>query len=479
MKKIILVVFSFCIFTTEAQTPWQSLQLIPFADDDVPIIGTSSPHGINFFTNNTQHMSLNLDGLLQVNNLAGIGNRILQVDQDGTLFAWTGSIINKDYLLHGDGQWKLAAILRDGNNLYTNTGTKLGIGVMEPQVALDVDGDVSSNGKVKALSGFLFNDQDAIKYDPTSNSFYFGKSGFPIQPFDACSFLPSAASTNWIHANGGGFASSQINPVGATNVNAILRMYISALDGNGFIEVNGKDNNNSPNNSLNLNVNCGRVTNINTGAGGNVNIGNGLNGNLNICPGNIGNVGVGMNSVINTRLGIKAFTDIGFAVNTRHAVDNLYNTKLTVDRDYTKALSINNLANNPLGDENFIIYGDGRTRIGGDYLGGSENSYKLSVNGSMIAEEVVIMLRPNWPDYVFSENYKLLPLNKVEEFINKNAHLPNIPSAIEIKNCGLSTGEMLTKQMEKIEELTLYLIELKKEIELIRAESNSLKGKLK
>ena len=89
------------------------------------------------------------------------------------------------------------------------------------------------------------------------------------------------------------------------------------------------------------------------------------------------------------------------------------------------------------------------------------------------------MLRPNWPDYVFSKDYKLMPLNKVEEFINKNSHLPNIPTTQEIKTGGLNTGLILSKQMEKIEELTLYLIDLKKEIELLKVENNILKEKVK
>ena len=82
----------------------------------------------------------------------------------------------------------------------------------------------------------------------------------------------------------------------------------------------------------------------------------------------------------------------------------------------------------------------------------------------IIAEEVVITLRPNWPDYVFSKSYALMPLLQVDEFIRKNSRLPNIPSAKEIKENGLSTGEILTKHMEKIEEMTLYMIDMKKRL---------------
>ena len=73
-----------------------------------------------------------------------------------------------------------------------------------------------------------------------------------------------------------------------------------------------------------------------------------------------------------------------------------------------------------------------------------------------------------WADYVFANNYNLKPLNEVEAFIKKNGHLPNVPSATEVKENGLELGEMSKIQQEKIEELTLYLIEQKKEIETLK-----------
>ncbi len=92
--------------------------------------------------------------------------------------------------------------------------------------------------------------------------------------------------------------------------------------------------------------------------------------------------------------------------------------------------------------------------------------YKLSVNGSIKARELVIETI-GWPDYVFAENYKPLPLSEVEKFIQSHHHLPNIPSASEIEKNGVAVGEMQKKMMEKIEELTLHIIELNKRIELL------------
>ncbi|MBK6523496.1 MAG: hypothetical protein IPG08_14920, partial [Sphingobacteriaceae bacterium] len=85
------------------------------------------------------------------------------------------------------------------------------------------------------------------------------------------------------------------------------------------------------------------------------------------------------------------------------------------------------------------------------------------------------------PDYVFNKNHNLLSLATVESYIDKNHHLPNIPSAKELKNeeCGLNLGEMQGLQMEKIEEIYLYLIEMDKQLKELKKENEDLKKQLK
>ena len=90
-------------------------------------------------------------------------------------------------------------------------------------------------------------------------------------------------------------------------------------------------------------------------------------------------------------------------------------------------------------------------------------SYKLSVNGNIRSKEVVVEI--GWADYVFNKKYKLKPLIEVEKFIEQNKHLPGIPSAAAIEKNGLNLGDTQKKMMEKIEELTLYIIQLNKRIE--------------
>ncbi len=103
--------------------------------------------------------------------------------------------------------------------------------------------------------------------------------------------------------------------------------------------------------------------------------------------------------------------------------------------------------------------------------------YRLYVAGSMICEELVIKLQANWADYVFSPSYKLRPLSEVKTFIAENNHLPDVPAACEVEENGVATGEMLTIQMKKIEELTLYLIQMEERIKELEKQNEALKTK--
>lgn len=103
-----------------------------------------------------------------------------------------------------------------------------------------------------------------------------------------------------------------------------------------------------------------------------------------------------------------------------------------------------------------------------------KSGYKLSVDGKVVCEELLVQLSP-WPDYVFNADYKLKPLAEVEQFIADNNHLPGVPAACDVEEEGLNVGEMQKIMMEKIEELTLYVIELQKQNESLKAEIEALK----
>jgi hypothetical protein len=103
----------------------------------------------------------------------------------------------------------------------------------------------------------------------------------------------------------------------------------------------------------------------------------------------------------------------------------------------------------------------------------SDPAYKLSVNGKIRAKEIKV--ESGWADFVFKPGYQLPPLEQVEQFIKSNQHLPDIPSEEIIRKEGVSLGEINTKLLQKIEELTLYLIENSKQIRTLQSDMKILK----
>ena len=94
---------------------------------------------------------------------------------------------------------------------------------------------------------------------------------------------------------------------------------------------------------------------------------------------------------------------------------------------------------------------------------------QLSSDGILRAREIIVDADPNWPDYVFEKDYSLMSLIETENYINENGHLPGIPSAESIQETGLDLGEMNRLLLEKIEELTLHVIEQQKEIDSLKS----------
>ncbi|WP_108246744.1 tail fiber protein [Muricauda brasiliensis] len=95
-------------------------------------------------------------------------------------------------------------------------------------------------------------------------------------------------------------------------------------------------------------------------------------------------------------------------------------------------------------------------------IGTANPDAKLAVKGDIHAQEVKVDLSVPGPDYVFKEGYALKSLEEVENYIKLNGHLPNIPSAKDMEENGVQLGEMNMRLLEKIEELTLYILQLEK-----------------
>ena len=97
-------------------------------------------------------------------------------------------------------------------------------------------------------------------------------------------------------------------------------------------------------------------------------------------------------------------------------------------------------------------------------------NYEVSVDGEIMCENLTMQNSTSWPDYVFEDNYNLTPLADLEQSIRKNKHLPNVPSQADVEKNGINMGIMTKALLEKVEELTLYIIQLEKRV-------NTLEGK--
>lgn len=189
----------------------------------------------------------------------------------------------------------------------------------------------------------------------------------------------------------------------------------------------------------------------------------------------------GITSVVNTYTPSNGIliTAVNNVVSNPVTIANLYNIDGNLFTDRKVTMNDKNLWFNTTGSS----AAKGKIYIGDNPLYPiSSGPYKLYVEGGILTEKVKVALRnpdTNWADYVFEDTYNLMPLKNVEAFIKSNKHLPGIETAEEIIKNGLDIAEMQSKQMAKIEELTLYIIQQSKEIETLKTKVETLLRKSK
>lgn len=129
-------------------------------------------------------------------------------------------------------------------------------------------------------------------------------------------------------------------------------------------------------------------------------------------------------------------------------------------------------ASSKTSDNSIVITPEGNVGIGK-----AQPENKLEVNGRVHAKSVKVDLE-GWADFVFALDYELLPLLEVETFINKHGHLPAIPSEQEALANGMDVAQMNTLLLQKVEELTLYLIQKEKEVQALEKRLEAIEAKL-
>ncbi|WP_332368756.1 hypothetical protein [Spirosoma telluris] len=212
------------------------------------------------------------------------------------------------------------------------------------------------------------------------------------------------------------------------------------------------------------------------GAGANVGIGNSAPANkLEITQGTTGNSGL-------------RFTNLTSAITATQSTNQF----LTVNSSGDVVLALvggskgafRQAAADSSVSEGWSLLADGNlqnTNSGGVVIGQglskTPNGYKLYVEDGILTEKVKVALKSTaeWSDYVFSPTYRLAPLAEVASYVKSNKHLPGIPSAEEVVRDGMDVRDMNAKLLSKIEELTLYLINLKEEVNVLKKQNKDLK----
>lgn len=107
-------------------------------------------------------------------------------------------------------------------------------------------------------------------------------------------------------------------------------------------------------------------------------------------------------------------------------------------------------------------------------IGTTNPTQKLEVNGTIKTKEVNVTMT-GWADYVFRDGYFLMPLSELKSFIETNGHLPEMPTEVEVIENGLNLAQMNVKLLEKVEELTLYILSQNQQIQILNEELKGLK----
>lgn len=184
-----------------------------------------------------------------------------------------------------------------------------------------------------------------------------------------------------------------------------------------------------------------------------------------------GNVGIGTNTP-NGKLNIKTGNADWITLSTTQ--NNYWKIRNSANQDGLY-FGYTNSSTNQTQWKILTINNNGQVGIG---TSTHETDSKFTVNGKIHAQEVKVTTDAG-ADFVFNDNYDLPELSDVESFITENKHLPDIPSAEEMKENGLEIGDMQIKLLQKVEELTLYIIELKKEHEDMKKQMERKFSKLR
>ncbi len=330
-----------------------------------------------------------------------------------------------------------------------------------------IDGVSPTGNAIINMHGLTSNDQCFIYFynslSSSQPSAYFGYSG------------PSDYS---VWSNGSTSAYLKTEGLGISNSSPLTKLHITGGQDAGFgVNQNGYAMFGLANSS-NLIIDANEIMARNNGRKTDLYLQND-SGNVILCANNEGIVGVGSSIGVGTtapfsKLHIVGGQDAGLSNNTGNGYlmlgsgtgSNLVidNNEIIARNNAVSGASVDLFLQHDAG--NVILCGNEQGGVGIGITAGTSIplGYMLAVDGKIISEEIKVQLSGSWPDYVFDKKYELRPLEELRKYIAANKHLPNIPSAAEVEKNGIEVGDMQRKMMEKIEELTLYVLELQNQV---------------
>jgi len=217
--------------------------------------------------------------------------------------------------------------------------------------------------------------------------------------------------------------------------------------------------------------------------------GGGQRGDILYMRGSDGNVGVGTANPLakleisggNILVRNSANVDNESSIMIAHSINiTNYHTFGTSVRTITQSAGNNTYGMQFFTQESYLTGQTEKLRIQGNGnvgIGTINPDAKLAVNGTIHSKEVKVDMT-GWSDFVFKKEYNLPTLEQVEKHIVKNGHLENIPNEEEVLKYGINLGEMNAKLLQKMEEMTLYMIEQNKRMNKIEKENQELKNKV-
>ena len=526
-KKLVLIaVLALSAYVSKSQsgTKW-STGLNGIGSGDA--FGTSNNFPILFFTNGTQKMALQQNGVLQINNLSGLGNRFLQTDANGNLISFPNGSASQ--VLYGNGVWGNLPVGSNAwnlnsNNLFNTNSGNVGIGTNNPVYKLDVFGSVRITQDLYVGGGIVITDKvqaasevksqallvDSLKMDSTKAIYGTTRIVGDLKAQNKLDVTGNASfSGNFKLATlAGSPANLQVD-----NLGNVMRgsPVISCVPGSPQWSISGD-------NFYPYSTTMGNFNEASIGTCNNYDFilkSNAVNRAWFQTDGT-----VSFGAKITTNSGGPEYKFYQGAM--RLSGGNSYGGPQVVfdggstygdwGIEYTKALTKNGLNfwkpfGSPYAFNNiFFLADDGTigmgtdnptTRLTIDAWSGDgykvlsdpntnsidvynkntgRSEFRVKSNGITYAREVIVTLN-SFPDYVFASNYNLPKLSEVRSFIIANHRLSNMPSAEEVEKNGANLGEIQKVTVEKLEEAYLYIIQLEEKINALSKKIELIESK--